>query len=185
MNNHEQELVRRAQKGDRAAFERLVQENALYVFNLAVRTLNDLHEAEDLAQEAFIRAWQALPGFRGEAGFRTWLYRIVTNLCYNRLLRLKKELDALGSEDFPELPDENRSPEKVLLDAETRNRLHEAMRRLPQSYRLLLNLRHLQGLSYDEIAQVTGQPLGTVKTGIFRARKKLKDELELIEANYG
>lgn len=173
----ERQLIRRAQQGETAAFETLVQQHALFVYNLALRTLNDAHEAEDIAQEAFVRAWQALPRFQAKSQFRTWLYRIVTNLCYNRLPRLKAELTALDPNEEVLLRDGRQTVENSLLTAELRQQLFAAINNLPHSYRLLITLRHLQELSYQEIAEVTEMPLGTVKTGIFRARRMLQERL--------
>lgn len=181
MDNDERQLIAQARRGDTAAFETLVTRYAPYVYNLALRTLNEPHEAENIAQEAFVRAWQALPRFREEARFTTWLYRIVTNLCYNRLPRLKTELAALEPDEAVRLPDKQRHVERALLTQELRRQLHTAIDNLPDSYRLLIILRHLQGMSYAEIARVTEMPLGTVKTGIFRARRLLREALKQYE----
>jgi RNA polymerase sigma-70 factor (ECF subfamily) len=171
---NEGELVARAQRGDAPAFETLMNEHASFVYNLAWRVVRDSQEAEDLAQEAFIRAWKGLPRFQGKAKFSTWLYRIVTNLCYNRLPHMKRELAALDPDDAAlALPDEYVSVERQVLDLELRQELHSAIAKLPERYRLLITLRHLQEMSYNEIALVTDLPLGTVKTGIFRARQRL------------
>ena len=178
MTTEERQLIRRAQQGETAAFEALVQQHAPFVFNLALRTLNDAHEAEDMAQEAFVRVWQALPRFQAKSQFRTWLYRIVTNLCYNRLPSLKSELAALDPTEDVLLADEYQTVEGQLLTAELRQHIFTAIDNLPQSYRLLITLRHLQELSYQEIADITGMPLGTVKTGIFRARRLLQERLD-------
>jgi RNA polymerase sigma-70 factor (ECF subfamily) len=180
---NEQGLITRARQGDASAFEALVNMHAKLVYNLAFRVVNDPYEAEDLAQEAFLRAWRALPSFRGQARFSTWLYRIVTNLCYNRLPHLRRELMALepGEGGFY-LPDERQDIEMTLISDELNAYLHQAITELPESYRLLVTLRHLQEMSYNEIAEVTGMPLGTVKTGIFRARKLLRNALEAYEA---
>ncbi|MBP8055708.1 MAG: sigma-70 family RNA polymerase sigma factor [Chloroflexi bacterium] len=181
----EQELIRRAQRGNAAAFEALLNTHARYVYNLALRLVHHPQEAEDLAQEAFIRTWQALPRFRGESQFTTWLYQIVTNLCYNRLPTLKKELLALDPEAAAlSLPDARPPIEHDLLSTELRHHLHQAIDQLPQSHRLLVTLRYLQEMSYEEISQVTGLPLGTVKTGIFRARNRLRESLAEFEVLY-
>ena len=179
MSIEERQLIRRAQQGETAAFEALVQQHAPFVYNLALRTLNDATEAEDMAQEAFVRVWQGLPQFQAKSQFRTWLYRIVTNLCYNRLPRLKTELAQLESAEDLVLADGRQAVERELLTAELRQELFMAIDNLPQSYRLLITLRHLQELSYQEIAEVTEMPLGTVKTGIFRARQMLQERLGL------
>lgn len=180
-------LVERAQRGDAAAFELLVRRYERYVYNLALRVVGSPEEAEDLAQCAFVRAWKALPRFRGEAKFSTWLYRIITNLCCSRLPQLRRELAALAPDDDAlDLPDENQEPESGLAAAEARARIQAAFAGLPESYRLLVSLRHLQALSYEEIAQITGLPLGTVKTGIFRARRKLREAIiDEREVDYG
>jgi RNA polymerase sigma-70 factor, ECF subfamily len=167
-------LIARARRGDERAFEALVARHAPYAYNLALRTLGDAREAEDVAQEAFVRAWRGLPGYRAGARMTTWLYTIVTRLCYDRLPRLRRDLDALDADAALELPDDAARPEPVLLDDEVRERLWAAIDALPASARLLVTLRHREELSYDEIAAVTGMPLGTVKVGLFRARQHLR-----------
>jgi RNA polymerase sigma-70 factor (ECF subfamily) len=169
------ELVRQAQRGDAVAFEQLVRRHQRYVFNVAYRVLNDYAEAEDITQEAFVRAWRGLPGFRGQARFTTWIYRIVHNLCLNRLPGLRREL--LRTEPLEEAlaaPD----PSQAEL-VEVRERmafLHAQLDRLPEKYRLVLTLRYLQHLSYDEIAAALDLPVGTVKTHIHRARRLLVEQ---------
>jgi RNA polymerase sigma-70 factor (ECF subfamily) len=163
-----------------------------FVYNLALRALADAEEAQDVAQEAFLRAWRGLPSFRGAAGFRTWLYRIVMNLCYNRAPQLKQALAALSldaddnnAHPFDGRPagirpmDErlasgNPSPESELEAGELRALLRQRIDELAPTYRLLTLLRYHQGLSYEEIAEATGMPLGTVKTGLFRAHARLR-----------
>lgn len=169
--------LQQAQAGDVEAFGRLVLEHQQFVYNLALRTLGQPQEAEDVAQEAFVRAWLALPNFRGQARFSTWLYRIVTNLCYNRLPRLRRDLAALGDEELPNLPDEAEPPHTQLEQDERQTFLQQAIHQLPESYKLLVTLRFQQELSYEEIAAITSLPLGTVKTGLFRARAKLRTAL--------
>jgi RNA polymerase sigma-70 factor (ECF subfamily) len=182
LNTREGELVRQAQTGDADAFAELVAEHQQFVYNLALRTVGDAHEAEDLAQEAFVRAWLALPNFRGQSQFRTWLYRIVTNLCYNRLPGLRRELSALGEEEVVEIADESLAEPGSGLEADERRALlHEQIAALPQSYRLLITLRYQKEMSYEEIAKVVSLPLGTVKTGLFRAKARLRDALQQVE----
>jgi RNA polymerase sigma-70 factor, ECF subfamily len=173
----ERELIAHAQKGDTVAFAALVDLHAQFVYNLALRLLRDPLEAEDIAQEAFIRCWRSLPRFRGEARFSTWLYRIVTNLCLNRRPQMQRELTALTTVDAAELAASNATAERALLSRELRATLLAAIDDLPAHYQLLISLRHLQGMSYAEIAAVTELPLGTVKTGIFRARGRLRRAL--------
>jgi RNA polymerase sigma-70 factor (ECF subfamily) len=168
--------VARAQGGDLAAFERLVREHQRYVFNLAYRVLGDYAEAEDVTQETFVRAWRGLAGFRGHAQFTTWLYRIVHNLCLNRLPGLRQQLlqtepleETLANptDSLPELSEERER--MVFLRAE--------LERLPEKYRLVLTLRYLQNLSYDEIAATLDLTMGTVKTHVHRARELLTERL--------
>jgi RNA polymerase sigma-70 factor (ECF subfamily) len=182
LNKDEQRLVSRARQGDAASFEILVRRYGQYAYNLALRVVADPLEAEDLTQEAFLRAWQALPRFRSQSSFSTWLYRIVTNLCFNRLPQMKKELAGIDGEDILiDLPDKSQEVEPVLLSTELRLCLHQAIRELSPGQRLLITLRHLQGLSYNEIAHVTAMPLGSVKTGIHRARQSLRQALVAYE----
>jgi RNA polymerase sigma-70 factor (ECF subfamily) len=172
----DEELVARAQKRDEDAFEQLVLKYQRYVFNLAYRVLNDRTEAEDVTQEAFIRAWRGLPRFRAQAQFKTWLYRIVHNLCLNRRPGLQRELshieplEEILADPAPSLAGLSESHERMAL-------LHHQLEQLPEKYRLVLTLRHLQNVSYQEIAEVLGLPMGTVKTHIYRARRALADRL--------
>jgi RNA polymerase sigma-70 factor (ECF subfamily) len=173
----ERALIEKAQAGDANAFADLVTMHGSLVYNLALRTLSDAQEAEDVAQETFVRAWKALPRFRTEARLSTWLYRIATNLCYNRLPRLKVELAALDPDMVIDLADEGQRVEETLISAEMIEQVNAAVNQLPESYRLLISLRHRQGLSYAEIADVADLPLGSVKTGIYRARQQLRQML--------
>jgi RNA polymerase sigma-70 factor (ECF subfamily) len=170
------ELVARVWQGDEAAFEQLVLRHQRYVFNLAYRVLGDYAEAEDVTQEAFLRVWRGLSGFRGQARFTTWLYRIVHNLCLNRLPRLRRELlqieppEEILANPAPSPPD--------LFDARERLAfLHAQLDRLPEKYRLVLTLRYLQEFSYAEIAAALDVPMGTVKTHLHRARRLLRERL--------
>lgn len=174
--------VVRAQQGDKLAFAALVDRHGAYVYNLALRVLRRPEEAEEVAQEAFVRAWRGLPAFQRSAQFHTWLYRIVVNLCYNRLPQLQRELTLLVPDAAAQqLADPQQQVETGLLSAELQQRLHQAIADLPEHYRLLITLRYLQELSYNEIVEVTGVPLGTVKTGIHRARTRLRSALEEYE----
>jgi len=169
--DNEQALIQRAQKGDHDAFAALVDEHQRYVYNLALRVVKDENEALDLAQETFVRAWTALPNFKGQSQFRTWLYRIVTNLCYNRLPNLRRSLNDLGDDVMEHIPKPDfNAPANEIESTETRKYLHQAIERLDGNFRLLITLRYQNELSYDEIAAALNLPLGTVKTGIFRAK---------------
>jgi RNA polymerase sigma-70 factor (ECF subfamily) len=178
---NEQAFIQRAQKGDHEAFAALVDEHQRYIYNLAVRVLKDEDEALDLTQETFVRAWTALPNFRGQSQFRTWLYRIVTNLCYNRLPNLRRSLTDLGDEVISEIPETDLSfdnPARGFESRELRLHLHTAIEKLDENYRLLISLRYQNELSYEEIANMLNLPLGTVKTGLFRAKEQLRHTLE-------
>ena len=180
--NDEQNWLERAKAGDVEAFGALVLAHQRFVYNLAWRALGDEHEAQDAAQEAFLRVWQALPNFRGQAQFRTWLYRIVTNVCYGRLPRLRRQFAALDEMEVGEMPDERQTDPGAGLEAdEQRAFLWRQIEALPESYRVLVLLRYQQDLPYEEIASVLSLPLGTVKTGLFRARARLRQALSAFE----
>ena len=145
----EADLIKRARSGDTDAFEVLVIENQDFVYNLALRTLGNAEEAEDVAQDAFVRAWLALTKFRQRAKFRTWLYRIVVNLCYNRFSRLRRELVVLGDEDIADIPD-TASETGMVSSIETdeqRAYVHHKIDELPGHYRMLISLRYQEELS--------------------------------------
>jgi len=170
------EMVARARRGDEAAFEQLVLRHQRYAFNLAYRVIDNYAEAEDVTQEAFVRAWRGLPGFRGQARFATWLYRIVYNLCLNQLPRLRQEL--LQAEPLEEaVVNPAPAPPDVFEVQERLAFLHDELNRLPAKYRLVLTLRYLQDLSYAEIAAALDVPMGTVKTHLHRARRLLTERL--------
>ena len=181
MPDAEQHLVQRARNGDQEAFAALVTGHQQYVYNLALRVLKNEEEALDLTQETFVRAWTALPNFRGQSRFRTWLYRITTNLCYNRLPGLRRSLSDLGNDVIAELPETSLifdDPAHGLEARELRSYLHQAIDELDEKYRLLIWLRYQNEMSYEEIAGMLNLPLGTVKTGLFRAREQLRRALE-------
>ena len=181
MPEPEQHLIQRAQKGDSEAFAVLVTEHQRYVYNLALRILQNEQEALDLAQETFVRAWTALPNFRRQSQFRTWLYRIATNLCYNRLPHLRRSLTELGDDVIAEIPETDiafGNPVHGVESRELRSYLHQAIDHLDEHYRLLIALRYQNELSYEEIATMLNLPLGTVKTGLFRAKEQLRRALE-------
>jgi RNA polymerase sigma-70 factor, ECF subfamily len=185
MPEPEATLIQRAQKGDHDAFASLVDEHERYVYNLALRVVKDENEALDLTQETFVRAWTALPNFKGQSQFRTWLYRIVTNLCYNRLPNLRRSLNDLGDDVMEEIPESNfNSPASEFESAEMKHHLQQAIQNLDTNYQLLITLRFQNELSYDEIASTLNLPLGTVKTGIFRAKGQLRKSLAQLEETW-
>lgn len=181
--DNEQAIIQRAQKGNHDAFAALVDEHQRYVYNLALRVVKDENEALDLTQEAFVRAWTALPNFKGQSQFRTWLYRIVTNLCYNRLPNLRRSLNDLGDDVMEEIPQFD-NPAIEIESNETRKYLHHAIDELDTNYKLLITLRYQHELSYEEIASTLNLPLGTVKTGIFRAKEQLRKLLAHLEDSW-
>ena len=185
MSENETTLIQKAQKGDHDAFAALVDEHQRYVYNLALRVVKDENEALDLTQETFVRAWTALPNFKGQSQFRTWLYRIVTNLCYNRLPNLRRSLNDLGDDVMEDIPETKfNAPADEFESNEIRKHLHQAINQLDEQYRLLVTMRYQNELSYEEIAASLNLPLGTVKTGIFRAKAKLRNALIPLEESW-
>lgn len=185
----DQELVRRVQAGDQTAFNLLVLKYQHRVLKLVGRFVNDAAEAEDVAQEAFLKAYRALASFRGDSAFYTWLYRIAINTAKNALVSQRRrpvdfDLDLQDPDQYDrqaKLKDSD-TPEGVLLTEEIRAVVEEAMEQLPEDLRTAIVLRELEGLSYEEIAEAMDCPVGTVRSRIFRAReaidKKLKPLLE-------
>jgi RNA polymerase sigma-70 factor (ECF subfamily) len=162
-------LVRRAQKGERYAFEQLVREHEARMYTLAARVLGSREEAADAVQEALIRAWLALPKFRGDARFSTWLYRIVVNAAHD--VRSKRR-------DRPvEEPPDPADPRDRFAEQELSGELQRALNALDESYRVAIVLYDVLGCSYAEVAEMTGVPEGTVKSRIFRGRSELADRL--------
>ena len=173
-------VVQRVQRGDVNAFEDLVAAYEKNVFNLALRMTGNAQDAEDMAQEAFIKAYNSLSSFRGESKFSVWLYRIVSNVCLDFLRKKNKQgtvslsvEDDDGEDSQLDLPDLSQSPEELLEKKLTREAVQRGLKALPEDARQILLLREIQGLSYEEIGQTLGLESGTVKSRIFRARKKL------------
>ena len=174
----EDNLVQKAREGDTRAFAELVRAHQQFAYHVALRALNNTQDAEDIVQEAFVKVWESLTSFRHDSRFRTWLYRIVMNLCYNQLPRLRKDINALDQDSIHlELSDTNLDMDPVLRleGKETLTFIQQQIKYLPDQYKIMLLLRYQQGCSYAEISEILDVPLGTVKTGIFRARERLKD----------
>ncbi|MCD7769573.1 MAG: sigma-70 family RNA polymerase sigma factor [Oscillospiraceae bacterium] len=172
----EQQLIKAVLAGDPEPFEALVKANETMVYNLALHMLSDPQDALDASQEAFFRAWRALTSFRGDSRFSVWLYRLTSNVCLDMLrARARQAHDTLTDEDGRELPlaDDRSSPEKSLERSERRQAIRDGLAQLEPGFRQALVLRELGGLSYEEIGQVTDLEPGTVKSRIFRARRKL------------
>jgi len=181
-DDDDRELVERARAGDEGAFAQLVTRYEGRVYNLALRYCGDVHEAGDLAQEAFLRVYRGLSGFRGTARFSTWLYRIVINVCrdWERKRRRRPTVawPTVDDGDRPkDLPDPAPGPEEVSADNELRRRVVQEIAQLPQEYRQAVLLRDVQDLSYGEIAHILQVSVGTVKSRIHRGRAALRDRL--------
>lgn len=172
----EKELIRRGQAGDNDAFARLVERNQAGVYNLILRMTHDHEEAGDLTQETFLRAWRSLPGFRAEAKFSTWLYRIAYNVCLSRRVVNHATLADPSAADWVHAP-EGEEPPALVLRQERRERIVAAMNDLTPAYRLVLDLYYWRDCTYEEIASILDVPMGTVKTHLFRAKAALKTRL--------
>lgn len=176
-------LIERCRQGDLAAFEPLVEKYRERVWRLAHNYLRDPEEARDVAQEAFVRAWQALPSFRGQSAFYTWLFRIVVNVATDRARQRAARGRAFGGEALPAeewertLVDPEAGPEETAHRAEQRQRISQALGTLPEHHRTIIMLSDLEGLSYREIAEVLDIPMGTVMSRLHNARKRLRGVL--------
>ena len=169
--------IQQAKTGDAQAYGELVAQHQLFLYNLALRAVSHPQEAEDMTQEALLRAWRALPTFRAESSFRTWLYRILMNLCYDRYPRLKRDANTASFEEDGIEPQEAYELEQSVDHHELRSLIHKHMQALPENYRLVLFLRFTEEFSYQEIAEIMAVPIGTVKTTIFRAKAAIKEQL--------
>jgi len=181
----DQALVERAQRGETAAFDLLVRKYQHKVAKLISRCVRDRAEVEDVAQEAFIRAYRALGGFRGESAFYTWLYRIAVNTAKNYLESLGRrppgsDIEVEGAELIAagEPLRESATPERQLLTDEIARTVRQSLEALPEELRTAITLRELEGLSYEEIAEAMDCPIGTVRSRIFRAREAIDRELK-------
>ena len=178
------ELVRRARQGDTAAFEALMTAHEKKVYGMALRMTGRREDAADVTQEVFLAVWRALPTFRGESSFSSWLFRLTSNACIDHLRREKRQrtvpLTRLDDEDGErplDLPDPDPGPEERAEQSERRAALRRAVAQLPEDQRAALLLRESGGLSYSEIAAALRVPEGTVKSRIARARLQLREIL--------
>jgi RNA polymerase sigma-70 factor (ECF subfamily) len=187
-------LVRRVQAGDRGAFDLLVLKYQHKVVKLVMRYLKDPTEAEDVAQEAFIKAYRALPQFRGDSAFYTWLYRIAINTAKNALVSRDRspiayEINLNSDDDAPDVTSRLRdpdTPEGLALSEEIRSIVTAAIDALPEDLRTAIVLRELDGMSYEEIAASMDCPVGTVRSRIFRAREAIDKRLrEVFDGGLG
>jgi len=180
----DEDLVKRAQIGDKAAFDFLVIKYQHKIIQLVNRYVKDPSEAQDVAQESFIKAYRALADFRGDSAFYTWLYRIAINTAKNYLLSRTRrhqdyqldiqEIEVLGNE--PQLQGRD-TPEQLLLNEEIMITLNKAIEDLPEEMLVAFKLREFEGLSYEEIAQAMGCPIGTIRSRLFRAREAIDKQL--------
>jgi RNA polymerase sigma-70 factor (ECF subfamily) len=181
----DQQLVERAQRGDKKAFELLVVKYQRKLARLLSRFVRDASEVEDVTQEAFIKAYRALPSFRGDSAFYTWLYRIGINTAKNYLVSLGRRAptvtgvdseEAEGIEEGDQLRDLN-TPENQLMTRQLAATVNQALQELPEELRTAITLREIDGMSYEEIAQIMNCPIGTVRSRIFRAREAIAERL--------
>jgi RNA polymerase sigma-70 factor, ECF subfamily len=183
VDTDDQALVERCRNGDVAAFEPLVEKYRERVWRLAYNYLRDREEAWDVAQEAFVRAWQALPSFRGQSAFYTWLFRIVMNVATDRARQRAARGRAFGTEAVPEedwervMVDQGAGPEDITARTEQRERIRQGLAALPEHHRAIIMLSDLEGLSYREIAEVLQIPMGTVMSRLHNARRRLREIL--------
>jgi RNA polymerase sigma-70 factor (ECF subfamily) len=181
----DRQLVARAQAGDKRAFELLVEKYQRKLARLLSRFIRDPAEVEDVTQEAFIKAYRALPAFRGDSAFYTWLYRIGINTAKNYLMAMGRraptstEVEAEEAEGFEEgeqLRDIN-TPESLLLSNEIAETVNSTIEQLPEELRTAIQMREIEGMSYEDIAKAMNCPIGTVRSRIFRAREAIAEQL--------
>jgi RNA polymerase sigma-70 factor (ECF subfamily) len=179
----DEELVRRSRQGDQNAFAQLVTGYRDKIYNLGYRMLGHREEAEDITQETFLHIYRALDSFRLGERFSPWIYKIASNLCLDRLRRLRRGVTSLDAPVSPDgdapqqVADWSQAPERMYEASEMRADTQQAIDSLPPKYRVVVVLRHLHDMAYDEMAKVLGIPQGTVKTRLFRAREILRRQL--------
>ena len=189
MKENDSDLINRAKSGDSKSYDKLLKKYKNSVYSLVLRMVRNSQEAEDLTQEAFIKAFNSLDSFNEEYAFSTWLYKIATNNCIDffrkrklQTYSLDKPIQYKDSEIQHEIPDPDLNPEKSIMATERNKLIKEAINKLPEKYYRAIVLRHSEEKSYEEISEILGLPLGTVKARIFRARemlnKALKDSLK-------
>ena len=177
----EQELVTRAKAGDDEAFAQLMRDNEKRIYNLTLRMTGNPEDAMDLAQETFLNAWRGLKFFKGDSAFSTWVYRLASNACIDHLRRKKRRQDISApmpaddeDDSQPDIPDERFQPEQELERQELRRAVAQGLEQLSEEHRQVLVMREINGLSYQEIADVLDLEAGTVKSRIARARNSLR-----------
>ena len=179
------QLVERAQRGDKHAFELLVIKYQRKLARLVSRFIRDASEVEDVTQEAFIKAYRALPSFRGDSAFYTWLYRIAINTAKNYLVAMGRRAPTVTGVDNEEAEDIERgeqlkdlnTPENQMMSRQIAETVNQTLQELPEELRTAITLREIDGLRYEEIAQIMNCPIGTVRSRIFRAREAIAERL--------
>ena len=182
----EEQLVRRAQQGDNSAFEQLLLAHQKKVYNLCLRMSANADDALDLSQEAFIKAWRSIGQYQFEASFSTWLFRLTSNVCIDFLRRKKRRQETSLTESYEDsdegaelsIPDANPLPEQQAITNETKIELARAMEQLAPDHREILQLRVIEDLPYEQIADILGVRVGTVKSRLARARLSLRKILK-------
>jgi RNA polymerase sigma-70 factor, ECF subfamily len=189
----EKQLIERSRRGDVAAFDKLVRRYERTVYNVAYRLSGSHDDASDIAQEAFVRAWNNLKSFRGEAQFSTWIHRIVTNVFLDDRKKkrsrpttsLDESVDLDENTVTRQFEDHSPGPEALMEGEERRMILEKAIHTLPEAQRVMIVMYHNQGLAYEEIAELTQLPIGTVKSRLNRARLALRDRLGKVAELFG
>ena len=179
------ELIKKAIEGDESAYKNLLENYRGAIYNLIYKMVRNKEETEDLVQEAFMKAFKALPSFNEEYAFSTWLYKIAVNNCIDHMRKKKlqtysinKPVQSKDGELDREFPDTSMSPDKSILSEERASIIETAIDELPENYKTAIILRHSEEKSYEEISKILNIPLGTVKARIFRAREMLKKKLK-------
>lgn len=179
----ENQLIKEAKAGNVEAFEELVKQCEKKVFNIAYKMMGNYDDANELAQEAFIRAYKSINKFKEDSLFSTWIYRITTNVCLDELRKRKNKKVISLNEDIkyndeelkPQIKDDSPGPEKIYEKKEFKNLIYQCIESLSDEYKTVIILRDIEGFSYEEIAKIINCPEGTVKSRISRARKALRD----------
>mgnify|MGYP001118794884 FL=1 len=182
MSESEKDLVDRARMGDVEAFEQLIESCQKKVFNIAFRMIGNYDDANELAQEVFLKAFRSINKFKGDSLFSTWIYKVTANVCLDEIRRRKKRMVFSLDEDMEfndgevkrQIPDSSPTPDITAETNEIKNAVNKSIQELPEDYKSVIILRDIQGFSYDEISRIVNCPEGTVKSRINRARQALK-----------
>ncbi|MFZ5965965.1 MAG: RNA polymerase sigma factor [Bacillota bacterium] len=185
MNDLEHLLIEKSKKGDIESFERLIEQYQKLAFNIAYRMLGDMEDAKDATQDALVKVYKSISSFNEQSSFSTWLYKIVTNTCLDELRKKKKNkttsldnpMEAEDSTFQRNVPDESSTTEEIVEKREEAKALYKAISLLPEQHKVVIILRDIKGLSYEQIGEILDCPEGTVKSRISRARIALRDIL--------